>query len=234
VLKVYDIIFLSYHEVNAEEHWELVRQRFPRAKHLSGVKGLPKAHRIAAEQCETRYFWVIDADNIVHDTFDFSFRWNRREENEHRIAVWKARNNVNGLEYGYGGIKLLPRREVLKVSDEVTDFTTSISDLFIPMGEVASTTIINSTPFEAWKAGFRECVKLSSGIINGCIPTENKERLNGWLTTSLGAPNEEYCINGAKQGSYYGSNNADDPTALARINDWGWLHERFNYQATEF
>lgn len=230
MLGMYDIIFLSYHEENAEEHWELVRQRFPRAIHIKGVTGLVKAHRIAAEQCKTRYFWVVDADNIVYDTFDFSFRWNRREENEHRIAVWKARNNINGLEYGYGGIKLLPRREVLKVSEGVTDFTTSISDLFIPMEEVASTTVINSTPFEAWKAGFRECVKLSSGIIDGCIPAENEERLKCWLTVSLNVPNQEHCIVGAKQGCYYGSDNVDDPVALARINDWGWLHERFNHQ----
>ena len=161
MLGVYDIIFLSYYEENAEKHWELVRQRFPRAIHIKGITGLVKAHRIAAEQCKTRYFWVVDADNVVSDDFDLSFKWTRWEENENRVAVWRARNNVNGLEYGYGGIKLLPRRAVLEVSDRVTEFTTSISDLFIPMEEVASTTVINSTPFEAWKAGFRECVKLS-------------------------------------------------------------------------
>jgi hypothetical protein len=229
VLGLYDIIFLSYHEENAEKHWELVRQRFPRAIHVGGITGLVKAHRTAAEQCKTRYFWVVDADNIVNDDFDFSFRWARWEENENRVAVWRARNNVNGLEYGYGGIKLLPRKAVLEVPDGVTDFTTSISDLFIPMEEVASTTVINSTPFEAWKAGFRECVKLSSGIIDGCIPTENEERLKSWLTTSFpGVPNEAYCLLGAKRGCYYGSNNADNPVALSRINDWKWLREQFN------
>ena len=229
MLGMYDIIFLSYHEENAEKHWELVRQRFPRAIHIKGITGLVKAHRIAAEQCKTRYFWVVDADNIVSDDFDLSFRWTRWEENENRVAVWRARNNVNGLEYGYGGIKLLPRRAVLEVSNRVTDFTTSISDLFIPMEEVASTTVINSTPFEAWKAGFRECVKLSSGIIDGCIPIENEERLKIWMTTALDVQNQEYCITGAKKGCYYGSDNADNPAALARINDWKWLHEQFKH-----
>lgn len=225
---MYDIIFLSYHEENAQKHWELVQQRFPRAIHIAGIAGLVTAHHIAARQCKTRYFWVVDADNIIDDDFDFSFKWTRWEENENRVAVWRARNNVNGLEYGYGGIKLLPRRAVLEVPTGVTDFTTSISDLFIPVEEVASTTVINSTPFEAWKAGFRECVKLSSGIIDGCIPTENEERLKTWTTTALDVPNSNYCITGAKNGCFYGSGNANNPIALSRINDWEWLQEQFN------
>ena len=87
---MYDIVFLSYHEPNAEEHWELVKSRFPRARHISGIKGIPNAHRTAAGQCKTRYFWVIDADNIVHPDFDFSFRWRRADERQDRVAVWKA------------------------------------------------------------------------------------------------------------------------------------------------
>ena len=109
---MYDIVFLSYHEPNAAEHWELVNSRFPRARRVHDISGIVGAHHLAASVCKTRYFWVIDADNIIHDDFDFSFHWNRRERQD-RVAVWKARNNINGLEYGYGGIKLLPRRAVL-------------------------------------------------------------------------------------------------------------------------
>lgn len=224
---MYDIVFLSYHESNADEHWELLKTRFPRAVRLDAIKGIVVAHKAAAEVCKTRYFWVIDADNIVSDDFDLSFRWDFRDEQENRVAVWRAKNNVNGLEYGYGGIKLLPRRAVLKVPEGVTDFTTSISDFFHSMEEVASITVINSTPFEAWKAGFRECVKLSSGIIKGGDSEENDTRLRQWLTTALDVQNREHVIVGAKQGCYYGSDNAGDPAALACINDWEWLHDRF-------
>jgi hypothetical protein len=229
---VYDIVFLSYHELSADEHWELLKKRFPRAIRLDDITGIVSAHKAAAELCSTRYFWVIDADNVVRDDFDLSFKWNRRDEHENRVAVWKAKNNVNGLEYGYGGIKLLPRREVLKVPDGVTDFTTSISDFFHPMEEVASTTIINATPFEAWKAGFRECVKLSSGIIRGGVDYDNSTRLNIWRTMCFDVPNAASCIEGARMGGQYGSFYADNPVELSRINDWEWLHERFNRQTT--
>lgn len=225
---MYDIVFLSYHEQNATEHWELVKSRFPRARRVHGISGIVAAHQLAASTCNTRYFWVIDADNIVADDFDFSFKWDRRDEHQNRVAVWKAKNNINGLEYGYGGIKLLPRREVLKVPDSVVDFTTSISDHFHPMDEVASTTVINSSPFEAWKAGFRECVKLASGAIKSNHPEADGRRAEHWMAISFDVPNADYCTEGAKAGYRYGWDNADDQKALAKINDWEWLREKFN------
>ncbi len=227
---MYDIVFLSYHESNAEAHWDLVKSRFPRAVHVSGVKGIPQAHRAAAERCKTRYFWVIDADNIIADDFDFTFNWPRSDEHQDRVAVWKAHNNINGLEYGYGGIKLLPRRAVLNMPDSVVDFTTSISERFHPMDEVASTTVINASPFEAWKAGFRECVKLSSGIIKGGNNKENEDRLTVWKNKSLDVPNAEYCIQGSVQGARYGHAWQGCREELSYINNWEWLHEHFeNY-----
>jgi hypothetical protein len=224
---VYDIVFLSYHEPNAVEHWELVKNRFPRAVHVSGVKGIPQAHRAAAERCKTRYFWVIDADNIVDDDFNLTFNWPRSDEQKDRVAVWKARNNINGLEYGYGGIKLLPRRAVLAMPDSVVDFTTSISNFFHPMDEVASTTVINASPYEAWKAGFRECAKLASGAIKSNHPEEDGQRAEQWMAIANDVPNANHCTDGAKAGFQYGWDNDDDPKALAKINDWEWLHEQF-------
>ena len=229
---MYDLVLLSYHEEHAGYHWNLLKGRFPRARRVDGIDGLVAAHKAAAESCRSKYFWVVDADNIVDKNFDFSFRWDRRDEKENRVAVWRAQNNVNGLEYGYGGVKLLPRRAVLAVSDGVTDFTTSISDSFHPMDEVASKTIINSTPFEAWKAGFRECVKLASSIIRRSDPHEASYRLDTWRTTAFDVPNYEHVLRGARQGAEYGGFYQDDPFELAKINDWGWLNERFRRQAS--
>lgn len=226
---VYDIVFLSYHEPNAQEHWELVKTRFPRAQRVHGISGIVAAHQLAASICKTSYFWVIDGDNIVDEDFDFSYNWSRANVEDH-VAVWRARNNVNGLEYGYGGIKLLPRRAVLAVSSKVVDFTTSIGGVFHAMDEVASTTIINSSPFEAWKAGFRECVKLSSGIIKGGITEENHQRLKQWMNNTNDVPNAFHCTVGAISGYDYGLTNGADTEALARINDWEWLHEQFDKQ----
>jgi hypothetical protein len=141
--------------------------------------------------------------------------------------VWKAENNVNGLTYGYGGVKLLPRRAVLKVSTTVTDFTTSISDHFHVMDEVASITVINGSPFDAWRAGFRECVKLSSGVIRGCNDEDNLQRLEQWQTDSRDIPNRDCVLMGAAAGAKYGADNADNLPALGMINEWGWLRDRF-------
>ncbi len=171
---------------------------------------------------------MIDADNIIADDFDFTFNWPRSDEHQDRVSVWKAHNNINGLEYGYGGIKLLPRRAVLNMPDSVVDFTTSISERFHIMEQVASTTVINASPFEAWKAGFRECVKLSSGIITGGNDRENLDRLSHWTSESLDVPNAEHCTRGAILGARYGYDWDGHLRELAYINDWEWLRDYYD------
>lgn len=225
---MYDIVFLSYQEPNADGHWGIFRRRFPRAMRVDGIEGIVAAHQAAANLCRTRYFWVVDGDNIVNDDFDFKFQWDRRDHLKDRVAVWRALNNVTGQIYGYGGVKLLPRRPVLNVAPTVADFTTSISEHFHPIDEVASTTIINATAFDAWKAGFRECTKLASGIIRGGNEEENRERLAGWKEDHDGAYFGEYVSIGAREGERYGTVHAHDPGALAMINNWEWLRERFD------
>ncbi len=224
---MYDIVFLSYHEPNADARWELLKDRFPRAMRISDVDGLVFAHHSAAEVCKTRYFWVVDADNLICSSFDFSFKWDRQDHIRDRVAVWKAENSVNGLTYGYGGVKLLPRRAVLRVSTSVTDFTTSISNYFHVMDEVASITVINDSPYDAWRAGFRECVKLASGVIRESNSEENLDRLMHWQTYTQPVPNRAYVLMGAVAGDQYGTDHANDPMALGMINDWGWLRNKF-------
>lgn len=225
---MYDIVFLSYHEADADRHWFDLKALMPRAIRVDGITGLVNAHKKAASLCRTKYFWVVDADNVIIKPEVFDFKWDRRDEHNDRVAVWRARNNVNGLEYGYGGVKLLPRRAVLNVATTVADFTTSISDHFHLMDEIASETIINITPFEAWKAGFRECVKLASGVIKGGDNSEALARLDKWQTNASDVPNYPYVFIGARDGGRYGVKHRHDASALALINDWEWLHDRFD------
>ena len=225
---MYDIVFLSYHEPNTDAHWKLLKDRFPRAIRVSDVDGVVFAHQAAAELCRTRYFWVVDADNIVDSHFEFNFRIYPEDHYKNRVTVWRAINNLNNLVYGYGGIKLLPRRAVLKVATNVTDFTTSISEHFYIRDEVASTTVINGSPFDAWRSGFRECVKLSSGLIRGSNSEINLARVREWQSYALDLPNREYVLLGATAGAEYGTDHANDPLALGMINDWGWLRNKFD------
>lgn len=224
---MYDIVFLSYQEAKADEHWELLKARFPRAIRSHGVPGIVAAHKAAAAKCSTRFFWVVDADNVINPDFDFTFQWPVDFEYPDAVAVWRATNNVNGLVYGYGGVKLLPTRRVKQIDDSVVDFTTSIGKNFFVQPQVASTTIIDSTPFEAWKSGFRECAKLASSVIDRQQQAETDGRLATWCEYATG-PYADEVIRGALEGRSYGTANAGSMEALRNLNDFAWLKQRYD------
>lgn len=219
---MYDIVFLSYGEILADEHWRLLKDRFRRALRVDGISPIVAAHKEAARRCRTRYFWIVDADNIVEPSFDFSFYWQGDNEITDCVAVWRAKNSINGLVYGYGGVKLLPRKAVLNVSDDVVDFTTSISDYFHAVPEIASVTDIDTSEFDAWRAGFREASKLASRVIVRQNNAESQKRLDIWCTVG-GGKYGHYAVSGAQAGKSYALNHGD----LSKINDWKWLKQKF-------
>ena len=47
--------------------------------------------------------------------------------------VWSSVNPVNGLVYGYGGVKLFPTEKTLMMDTSKPDMTTSISNKFVAM-----------------------------------------------------------------------------------------------------
>jgi len=59
----FDIVFLSYDEPLAEEHWKRLKKRFPYAQRVHGVKGILKAHKKCAKLARTDYFFVVDGDS---------------------------------------------------------------------------------------------------------------------------------------------------------------------------
>lgn len=225
---MYDIIFLSYQEPNKEENWEALLAEYPWAMRVDGVKGIFEAHKAAAELSDTKYFFVVDADNIVNPDFEFDHQWDEYDRVDDRVAVWRSVNSVNGLVYGYGGIKLLPKRRIIEMEGPVVDFTTTISKRFHVMPEIASTTVINPDAFTAWRSGFRECVKLSSKVIRGQHNDETEQRLETWVNTGSEKPFGQDCINGARDGKVYGSTFRNDPEALAKVNDYEWLKETYD------
>ena len=218
---MYDIVFISYNEFEAEQNWEDLKKRFPRAKRVDGVKGIHQAHITAAKKCFTKMFWVVDADAKVLDTFDFSYKVN--EFDLETVHVWRSQNPINGLVYGYGGIKLLPRKLTINMDTSKPDMTTSISKHFKPMQEIANITAFNTDEFSTWRSAFRECAKLSSKSIQGQIDEETEARLTAWTTNSYGNFSE-YALRGAWAGMEFGLSNSN---SLQLINDFDWLYERF-------
>lgn len=226
----YDIVFISYNEPNAEENWQSLKARFPRAQRVHGVKGIHQAHKKAAELCTSPMFWVVDGDAKVEEEFRFTYKVPDVELDF--VHVWRSRNPVNDLIYGYGGIKLLPRELTLNMNTDTADMTTSISSKFKPMSIVSNVTAFNTDPFNTWKSAFRECVKLASRSIDRQHDEETEYRLTQWQFEGNKRRYGEYAQMGAKQGQEYGEANADNPEALKKINDFDWLKERFKNENT--
>jgi hypothetical protein len=228
--KPYDLVFISYQEPNADENFVKLLEKFPTAKRIHGVNGIHQAHIAAAEICETEMFWIVDGDAILVDDFDFSHRveiWDKKT-----VHVWRSQNPVNDLVYGYGGVKLFPRQLTLAMDTSKPDMTTSISGKFKAMNQISNITAFNTDPFNTWKSAFRECVKLSSKIIDRQKDEETQHRLHVWCTIGMEQPYGKYAIDGAKEGAAYGTRNQGQLEALKKINDFEWLKERFNARNT--
>ena len=222
----YDIVFISYNEPNAGDNYTALRQRFPRAKRIHGVKGIHQAHIAAAKICDTNMFWVVDGDAQIAEDFDFEYqvpKWQRDQ-----VFVWRSRNPINDLEYGYGGVKLFPVKETLNMDVTKTDMTTSISSKFNAMKSVSNITAFNTDAFSTWKSAFRECCKLSSKTIRGQVDNETEERLKKWCELGSDSLFGKYAQHGARSGCSFGYDNRNSPDILNLINDFDWLHEQFS------
>ena len=179
-LKPHDVVFISYNESQAEINYRRLLEKCPLAKRIDGVKGIHNAHIEAAKLAETEMFWVVDGDAIIVDSFNFDYEISRYERDT--VHVWQSKNPINDLVYGYGGVKLLPRKETLAVDVFAADMTTSISPNFKAIQEISNITAFDTDEFAVWRSAFRECVKLSSNIINRNDLSESLNRLDIWCT----------------------------------------------------
>jgi hypothetical protein len=220
---IFDVIFLTYNELEAQDNWQHLQSICPRARIVSGVQGIYNAHYEAAKIAQTDMFYVVDADAFVTD---FEFDYVPPVQDRDTVHIWYSRNPVNGLEYGYGGIKLFAKSHFTKTQVGVIDVATSVGAVKV-MPRVACETRFNTDEFSAWKSAFRECAKLSARLIKNQVDQETEERLRVWTTVDKGAPYGEFVISGALAGVAYGSVNNSNPYALDKINDFDWLAKQF-------
>lgn len=221
----FDIVMISFHEAEADENYQRLKNRFPDAIHVKNVEGIANAHKRAAELAKTEMVYIVDADSDIKDNFYFDYV-PPMAKRSNTTYVWSAKNPINDLEYGYGGIKLFPRQQLLDMGHELPDFTTGVA-FYQPISDVASYTRFNRDPYRTWRAAFRECVKLASGINPNNPKQETLNRLETWCTVDNGARFGRYCIKGALEGKAYGEANRDNVEALNKINDFDWLREQF-------
>jgi len=124
------------------------------------------------------------------------------------------------LQYGNGGISSWTKTYVENMKtheasdgNNVTtvDFCLDYTNgLYWSMYDCYSTTYPNYTPFQAWRAGFREGVKMC--LVNGEKPTvekfkqsvasRNLDNLTVWHNVGADVENGNYAIYGARLGTY--------------------------------
>lgn len=210
----FDIVFLSYDEPNADAHYADLINKAPWAKRVHGVKGSDAAHKAAAELSETDWFVSVDADNIVDIKF-FDYDVTFDDENVQTYS-WVGRNRLNGLRYGNGGLKLWKKQFVLdmKTHEAAVDDRAQVDfcweDGYKQFPETFSETIITGDPYQAWRAGFREGVKMTlhDGVrvhyseIRQRVWWHNLHRLRIWSTVGAHEENGLYAVLGARMGTY--------------------------------
>ena len=213
-----DTIFLTYDEPKKEEFWVKLKNMIPWAKRVDGVYGSDAAHKAAAAASDTERFVLIDGDSIVDAKF-FDMTLELTEQNRHDQFRWRARNHVNGLYYGNGGVSCWTRTFVnnMKTHENTdgadnTNIEFCFDPRYIPMHDCYSTTYINQTAKQAWRAGFREGVKMCTR--SGVVPPSRQEfmkwvwptnmrNLSIWHTIGRDVEHGFWAIHGARCGTYY-------------------------------
>ena len=218
-----DCIYLSYDEPQKEEFWLKIKNMVPWAKRVDSIKGSDAAHKAAGEASDTERFILIDGDNMPDESFfniqlDFT---NKDETFKQAQFRWKAVNSINGLRYGNGGmsswtktyVRDMKTHENQKEGDvsRIADFCMDSKDnLYWAMYDCYSTTYPNYTPFQAWRAGFREGVKmvLDKGArpdidtFKETVASRNLNNLTIWHNVGADVENGMWAIYGARLGTY--------------------------------
>lgn len=215
-----DVVFVTYQEPNAEEHFARLLAFAPRAKRVRDVEGMYNAYQQAARIAETPFFFLVDGDSWILDGFAFSAPI---DASRAEVWMWLAKNAVNGLQHLNGSVKLVSREAMLSMNPAALDYSASIRGRRRVIEEVASETRFNASPFLAWRAGFRECAKLAGGLVNHpSVP----RLLQVWQTVGKYKPNGTWCMLGAKMGAAYGEK-WRGTDAMRAINDMAWQRTEF-------
>jgi hypothetical protein len=200
-IKILDIIFISYDEPNAEKNWRALRARFPHAQRVHHVKGIANAHIAACKKANTKFFYVVDGDAEILDTFKFNYK--PPEYDAEYTHIWHAFNPAIGLDYGYGGVKLFNREFFKNVTSQL-DFTTTLAKGIKIMDEIACITRFNSDQVRSFRGAFRETVKLYIVSTDSSKPAneirEARERLAAWLDPLQSCDYRQYVLAGALTG----------------------------------
>ena len=233
-----DIIFLSYDEPNAEKHYADLVTKVPWAKRVHGVKGSDAAHKACAAKCETEYFVTVDGDNIIDPKFlEVEIDIDKLGLTKDHVSSWCGKVHVNDLMYGNGGLKMWTPKFVNEMKTHENSDANDTKGLvefcfdekYYQFSENYSESFTNASPFQAWRAGFREGVKMS--LDQGAkVPSlkniwwQNYHRLLVWCNIGADVTNGLWSIYGAREGAYL--TNCTD-WDYSNVRDFDWLTQEW-------
>lgn len=209
-----DCIYLSYDEPDREHTWVRIKNMVPWARRVDGVKGSDAAHKAAADASDTDRFVLIDGDNIPDPKF---FNLQLEVSDESCVFRWRARNHINGLMYGNGGLSVWSKKFVYDMRTHEASDGTVENDVefcfysnYYAMHDCYSTTYPNGSAFQAWRAGFREGVKMC--LNRGARPTvsefqdrvhhRNLDHLTVWHNVGRDVDHGIWAMAGSRMGTY--------------------------------
>ena len=223
-----DFVYISFKEPNKEENWADLKNKVPWAKRVDGVVGFDNAHKAAADLAETDFFISVDGDNIIDEKFLLeTLDWSKT--NKKAVHRWRAKNNINGLVYGNGGLvgwdrktcKEMKTHENADTQENQIDFCWGVPHE--NLHNCYSTTVINASEQQAFVAGYREGVKMSTekgrpipaGDFKTIWPT-NLKILSTWCTVGADVDLGKYAMLGARMGCYNTVIEADNKHFMIR------------------
>lgn len=238
------VVFLSFDEPNADAHWELLKQVTPHNNiaRVHGVVGFDAAHKAAAEAFpNSEYVITVDADNQVDPKF---FTKTLPQYMDGQISyTWGGRQVTNGLMYGNGGLKMwstehLANMKSHELADEERDAVDFCWDFrrYKELPGCFSNVHTNGSPYQAFRVGFREGVKLSmeQGRVlafaewSSTMHAANYQRLLTWMTVGADVEHGMWSVYGARLAvkllQY-------DDFDFVNIRDYAWFNDFFNSHA---
>lgn len=229
----FDTFYISFDEPDAESNWAHLQSICPWAQRVHGVKGFDAAHKRCAELSSTDRFITVDGDNLVDPTF-FDLEFEIPTHLEDCTLSWAGKNAINGLIYGNGGLKLWTKDFVLSMktheeannAEEAVDFCWH--EKYIQLNGMYSTTYPNGSPFQAFRAGFREGVKMTldrgakvnPADIKDSVHSKNLKRLLIWASVGSDAENGDFAIYGTRLGIYLSTMSDWD---ISKVSDYDWF-----------
>ena len=239
MIELFEVFYVCFDEPNRAENWKEILEIIPRAKKVEGVVGFDNALKACASQSKTDYFFLIDGDNkLVPERFSNTVEI--PEIKDHWVLSWSSYNPVNGLSYGNGGLKLWPKHVALNINthenaeseDDQTDYC-FIADYYL-VDDFVTETVINVTPVQAFRAGFREGVKMSLSWgkqvkltdqnFDQALARQNRLRLKAWCELGNDSINGCWAILGARLGLM---KNAIENFDYSAINSYEWIDKYF-------